>query len=273
MKKLALLTIFVTLNVVMLFSQCTNQVMHMEGTMSVNGILVTVNSTGFVDFNTGYCPTTLPYFVGYNYNLMSSGNGTFSFSFSPPVSAATLNFSGISNNSGGSEEVRVYVNGDHFAIPAPGTSNGCDDLAVLTSQGNIAGCQNCTVSGWMGTDISGPVYTLMVEDTVMLGEPAGAIFSLFICDSIATGEKENKFQGNFQVIPNPFIDQAILHFPQVSQKAMLTLYNSNGQLVRKMNDITGDQVMIKRDGLVSGFYYFVLQTDDQILATGKIIAK
>ncbi len=273
MKKFSLLAIILSLYVSSVYGQCTNQVTHLNGSMSVNGVMVTVGSSGFITSNSSYCPVTSPYFIGYNYDSVYSSTGSYSFSFSPAVSMATLNFSGISNTPGNSEEVRLFVNGDHYPISAPGSLNGCDPMAVLTAQGNIAGCSDCPVSGWMETPVDGPIYTLTVEDTVVSGNPAGAIFSLFICDSISTGIAEKNTTGKIDFSPNPFVNQTILKFPPVRQKATLTLININGQLLKKVSNITNGHVLINRDGIPSGIYFFMLKTDDRIIGTGKLIAE
>ena len=259
--------------VLSLSGQCTYQVTHLAGTMDLNGVEVTVTSEGFVDSNSGYCVNTLPYFIGYSYSLGYSGTGSYSFNFSPPVSELTLNFSGLSKSAGHEEEVHLFVNGNHYAIPEAGTLNGCDPMAVLTTLGNITACDNCSVSGWMGTTVPGPIYSLMVMDTVYEGNPAGSIFSLFICDSISVNINENSNQANYHFSPSPFVDQTTLNFRAAKQKVTLTLYNLSGQLIRKIDNISGNQVTIQRDGLPSGIYSFMLKTDERIIATGKLLAK
>ena len=161
MKKIIILTIIVCLKISTSFGQCTEQVLHLHGSMTINGVLVTVSSSGSVDSNSVYCTNTFPYFVGYNY-ISGSGNGIYNFTFSPAVNSITLNFSGISNTSGGHEVVVLTINGLHYSIPSAGSSNSCDPLAVLTSSGDIDGCINCGVSGWNGTTISGTISSLSV---------------------------------------------------------------------------------------------------------------
>lgn len=52
---------------------------------------------------------------------------------------------------------------------------------MLTPAGNVGGCLGCTVSGWNGTTINGPISSLTVLDTLLSGSPNGSLFSLFIC--------------------------------------------------------------------------------------------
>jgi gliding motility-associated-like protein len=183
-----------------LSAQCTNQVTNVSGTVTIGCTNVTVTSAGTVDVLTTYCASTTPFFIGYNYGT-GSGTGSYTFTFSPPVSSLTLNVSGISEDPTNAEEIRLYVNGVHYAIPAAGTPNGCDPMAVLTGSGDIDACANCSVSGWNGTTIAGPISSLVVLDTLLRGAAAGSLFSLFICNgggggSVNLGKDTTICQGN-----------------------------------------------------------------------------
>jgi hypothetical protein len=172
-----------------LLGQCTNQVMHTSGSALVAGVNVTVTSTGNTCAWTTYCPAvTQPFFIGYNPGL-GSGPGSFTFTFSPPINGIRLNISGASNTAPSIEEVRLHINGAHYAMAAPGSANACDPMAVLTPAGDLQGCPGCGVSGWANTNITGfPISTLTVEDFVLGGAPNGSLFSLWICPGVLPAE-------------------------------------------------------------------------------------
>ena len=256
------------------FGQCTYQVTHLEGEMDVNGVMITVTTEGAVDQNSGYCLQTLPYFIGYNYALNEHATGSYTFNFSPPVSMVTLNFSGISVSSVGDghiEEVQLYINGSHYAIPNPGALNGCDPMAVLTPEGNIRACEECTLSGWSGTTIEGPISSLKVTDSVLIGLPGGTIFSLFICDSIATGISDGSDMAHYTFSPSPMTTEATLVFPNVYGNATFSLYAPNGVCVRQINNVTEGKLTLTRDELPAGLYFYMVQSDNSIITTGKIM--
>lgn len=170
-------------------AQCTHQVTHTSGSAIVAGVNVTVTSTGNTCAWTTYCPAvTQPYFIGYNPGL-GSGPGSFTFTFSPAIGGLRFNFSGASNTAPSVEEVRLHINGSHYAMTAPGAANACDPMAILTVAGDLRGCVGCGVSGWANTSITGfPITTLTVEDFVVGGSPNGSLFSMWICNTILPAE-------------------------------------------------------------------------------------
>lgn len=172
-----------------LVAQCTDQLMHTSGSAVVAGVNVTVTSVGNTCAWNTYCPgVTQPYFIGYAPGP-GSGPGSFTFTFSPAINGIRLNFSGASSSAPSIEEVRLHINGAHYAMTAPGVANGCDPMALLTVAGDLTGCTGCGVSGWANTNISGfPISTLTVEDFVVGGTPNGSLFSLWICAAILPTE-------------------------------------------------------------------------------------
>lgn len=217
------------------FSQCTNQVFDTSGTHVVSGVSVTVTSFGTASINTVYCASTTPYIIGH---LISSGltaNSGYTFQFTPPVDSITLNFSGISNIAPYQEIVMVEINGIRYSIPSPGTSNGCDAMAVLTPEGYITGCAACSVSGWNGTSIAGPVSMITVIDSAALNGPGGnqSLFSLFFCDSINTSgiadNLENK--NTLHIYPNPTSGKITIQ--SASSDNYFELYDMAGKLLKK----------------------------------------
>lgn len=247
-------------------AQCPNQVTHLIGTDVVNGIDVTVSTTGNVDDNTSYCVNTSPYFVGYN-SSTGSGNGMYTFDFFPPVNSLTLNFSGISNAGIGQESIVLAINGIHYPIPAVGDPNGCDALADLTVDGDITGCVSCSVSGWLGTTINGTISSLQVADIAVWGLGNGAIFSLFICDAeTGTPEYQNIFSSD--VYPNPFTSSLNLK-SNTSTNVEFTLYDafSNKLIQNTIPTISS----FNTDFLSSGIYFYEMKKENNIIKKGKLI--
>ena len=79
-------------------------------------------------------------------------------------------------------------------------------------------------------------------------------------------------ENNFKLYPNPTIQFATLEFDNSKKEnCILSLYNSIGQTVRSIYDITSDKVIIERQSLPSGLYFFRLDNGKQTIAKGKLI--
>ena len=167
----------------LLHSQPMQRIAHLKGSQKINGIDVSVKSSGLVAFlsKPTHCNgNTGPYYMGYNTTTYSCATGSYTFSFNPPVAFLNLNVSGLSSSDVYYEELILEVNGHHYSITPHGTQNECEPLAVFTPTGNIAGCEGCSGAGINGIKIEGPIYTLTVIDSVFKGEPAGVVFGLFM---------------------------------------------------------------------------------------------
>ena len=70
--------------------------------------------------------------------------------------------------------------------------------------------------------------------------------------------------------PNPFSDFAILAFENSSnENYSLIIYDAQGRLVRTISGIVSGNVVIERQQLTKGLYFFQLQSDSQLYGKGK----
>lgn len=165
------------------FSQALQRITHLTGTQQMRDISVTATASGLTAILTdkNYCGgETGPYYMGYNTYDYTCRNGSYTFQFNPPVSEVKMNFTGLSRSVDYNEELLVYVNGKHYPIPDSGLAMDCEPLANISANGNLTGCNDCSTSGWKDLKIKGPIYSLTVVDSVIFGEPAGALFALWI---------------------------------------------------------------------------------------------
>jgi PKD repeat protein len=73
--------------------------------------------------------------------------------------------------------------------------------------------------------------------------------------------------------PNPFRDQITLEFPELKTQAVLEIFNSQGMHVRSLPVNRGGKVIVHREDLAAGMYYFRLQSAGKVMATGKMLAE
>ena len=70
--------------------------------------------------------------------------------------------------------------------------------------------------------------------------------------------------------PNPFFSQTTIETANILEDATLTVYNLFGQQVKQVNKISGQTFSFFRENLISGFYFFRLTENNNIIATGKM---
>lgn len=73
------------------------------------------------------------------------------------------------------------------------------------------------------------------------------------------------------VMPNPFNDQATLSLKdaQISNGKM-EIYDVLGNKVRHVENLSGNNFIISREGLPAGIYFYTLSEENALIATGKI---
>ena len=71
--------------------------------------------------------------------------------------------------------------------------------------------------------------------------------------------------------PNPFFKQAILSFETELRSGVLKIYTITGQLITEVPGICGKKLMINREELNEGVYFYTLTQEGKILTSGKFI--
>ncbi len=70
--------------------------------------------------------------------------------------------------------------------------------------------------------------------------------------------------------PNPWSESLQIDFGQKLEGASFVLYNSQGQVVRKINNINQEKLILNRQGLSNGIYHFQLSVAGKIIAADKV---
>lgn len=73
------------------------------------------------------------------------------------------------------------------------------------------------------------------------------------------------------VTPNPVIASAQINSGIELSDATISILDTKGMEVRKMEHISGQQIQINRDQLPGGIYFLRLSQDNQVLSLGKLI--
>jgi len=107
--------------------------------------------------------------------------------------------------------------------------------------------------------------------------PINEIFSTlfkhynFYCDLIVNTDQENLPTKDLTVFPNPATDQLNFQLSENESFLSIRLFQMDGNMVRKLENIRSSNILLKRDELTSGTYFYQVQTLDGNSFSGKII--
>jgi hypothetical protein len=75
---------------------------------------------------------------------------------------------------------------------------------------------------------------------------------------------------DFQIYPNPTNDNSIIKFNNLDKgDYSLQLYNAQGKSVKYLNNISSQEIILKKENLNSGMYFFQIKSNNEIIHTGK----
>ena len=83
----------------------------------------------------------------------------------------------------------------------------------------------------------------------------------------------NTIERGINIYPNPFSSSTIIQTQAntILKDACLTVYNSFGQQVKQLKNISGQTIILQRDDLSNGLYYINLTQDNKTITTEKLI--
>jgi hypothetical protein len=83
--------------------------------------------------------------------------------------------------------------------------------------------------------------------------------------------EDTKQKEKLSVYPNPLLFQTTIQTDYYLHNATLLLYNSLGQKVREVKNISGKTFILKRENLPVGIYFFELTQDNKSIFMDKLI--
>ncbi len=86
-----------------------------------------------------------------------------------------------------------------------------------------------------------------------------------------TGVAEINNETVINVFPNPFSVGTTLHVGNILRDATLTVYNTQGQTVKQINNLEGQTIHFYCDNLPGGLYFLRLTQDSKVIATNELV--
>jgi hypothetical protein len=155
------------------------------------------------------------------------------------------------------------------AISYTNDNGSCNGSATAVVSGGTPGyTYSWTPGGYTNDTISNlcaNTYSLTITDN------NGCIATDTVNISIATEIIDLNSSSKILLYPNPTNQNTTLEFDNSSQDiCTLTIYDTQGRLVRTINGITADKSEIETNNLTSGLYFLQLRTDKKVIATSKL---
>ena len=155
-----------------------------------------------------------------------------------------------------------------------------ETIGLLQSM-RIVNPNGTTYSSWTHTSTSNYLASYRIF-TQTLPTTTGtytfeAIYNGIICaksfkiNCNASDISENKVVLTFSVSPNPFYSSTILHSDKILKNATLKIFNSYGQQVKQIRNVSGQTVILQRESMPCGLYFLHLIEGDEVHATCKLI--
>ncbi len=219
------------------------------------------------------CRTCMEFWHKYDMDSIAD-KGIIDASYDGGNSWVKLSDTTIVNNS----DAHLQWNGDFHA------SNGnYTDHKLITSGKS---------DGWIKSSFCWQWWIPVRTDTIILHPDSLMIRFTFYSDSVinskegwmiddivtssagyeeCSGIEENSITGNVFVYPNPFSAQTTLRTNNILKHASLKVFNSLGQTVKQIKNISGQTYTLLRDNLPSGLYFLRLTEDNKTFASGKLL--
>jgi hypothetical protein len=125
------------------------------------------------------------------------------------------------------------------------------------------------------------IITGFFEDTIHFGnqylyEHGSGSLTMFVAETQQTLLLGNEYpsitnNGNFILFPNPLSTYTTFQTDNLLKNATLVIYNSYGQQVKQIKNISGNSITLYRDNLPSGLYFLRLTQGNIVITTDKLV--
>jgi len=237
---------------------------------NLNGIWFTNSMNGWV---VGYLGTIIRTVNGGTTWLPQTSNTTESLSkimFIDATTGITVGFNGtIMKTTDGGSNWNQLTSGtmqNLHAVYYADINNvwACGDSGIILHSSDAG--QNWNVEN-SGTGVSlRSIHGIGTSDVYACGL-GGVIIRRTNLSTI----QETTLHNNFSIYPCPASQYATIEFENLkSEIYSLSLYNCRAQLVRKVNDISSNNIQIERGALENGLYLFRINDNEQTVCSGKL---
>ena len=94
------------------------------------------------------------------------------------------------------------------------------------------------------------------------------------CAELLLGTDDNVISNSeITFSPNPLVNELTISSDSFLQNAAFKLYNMQGQLVREINNLSGNKITLSRENLSSGMYFIQLFENNKLIKSNKMLVE
>lgn len=231
-----------------------------------NGWAVSNNQTNGVIFHTSnggpnWLPQTaanLPFMYGIDFINSNIG---FAVGNSGTIKATTNGGTLWSNQT---SSTTVQLNEVSFASATSGWVVGATGKILFTANGG-----NTWLSETSGTSLD--LYDVSSLDSITAWAVGDG--GVILKRTLATGLSDYQTDNRASVFPNPFSSSAIIRLSKNVSACTINLFDYTGRKVKTQLINGGNEFLLTRDGLPNGIYFYRLEENGGVVASGKVIVE
>ena len=118
------------------------------------------------------------------------------------------------------------------------------------------------------------IWSLAASDsTLFAGTEPGELYKISLSGNLVGTQEVSNNGCYINLYPNPFITSATLQLSKPLQYATLIFYDILGKEIKRMQNLSGKEITLQRDGMKSGMYFYSLTDRAGVIGQGKMVVE
>ena len=207
------------------------------------------------------------------YNTNGSLDGAFGPLGTPGIVTTSITNEGYSS----ANAVGIQADGK-IVVAGYSSSNGPQSLFSLTRYNTNGSLDNTfgnvgIVTTSIGVNSLARGIALQTDGKIVVTGGSDNTFAVVRYNNSLTGDisEYSNISSQISIYPNPFSNTTTLKTDNLFENATFIVYNTLGEQVRKIDNITGQTFTFYRENLEQGIYFYHLKENNKMLSEDKLI--
>lgn len=175
----------------------------------------------------------------------------------------------------------VHTSDNGFFLSGLKNNSGAMNVYMVKTDANgLTGCSNdssvVTITATPVINMQSLIAQVMTAPVVSTLDPALSNLSpalVTYCSTINSSEILHGKDNELLIYPVPVTNRSEVKMHRTLNKGEFNLYNMNGQVTHRLNNINGDYFTFDRGNAISGIYFYTISENGVLIYKGKISVK